>query len=293
MLPPAKPPVTASPAAKPEPLVPAPDAALVKKGNDAPLPAIGADGRKPWQVYARPFDRADRRPRIAVMIVGLGLSGAATEAAINGLPGAVTLVFNPYAPRLGEWIERARAAGHEVLLSLPMEPANYPRVDPGPQTLLTSLDARQNLDRLQWVLSRVTGYVGVVSAAGSRFTTSKADLLPVLDAIKGRGLMFVDSRTTHQSVAGELAKSIGLPRTTSDLVLDQQASRDAIDQRLQQLETVARQSGVAVGITGDVYPVTIERLALWVPGLERKGIALAPVSATADMQPDRTAQARP
>jgi polysaccharide deacetylase 2 family uncharacterized protein YibQ len=266
---------------------------LVEKGKVGTLPAIGPDGRKPWQVYARPFDRTDRRPRIAILIVGVGLSGAASEAAINDLPGAVTLVFNPYAPRLNEWIERARAAGHEVLLSLPMEPIDYPRIDPGPQTLLTSLDKQQNLQRLDWVMSRVSGYVGVVTANGSRFTTSKADLLPILDEIKSRGLMFVDSRTTDQSVAASLARSIGLPRAVSDLVLDQQAARDAIDQRLQQLETMARQNGAAVGITGDVYPVTIERIATWFPTLEQKGIVLAPVSAIADMQPDRTAQARP
>jgi polysaccharide deacetylase 2 family uncharacterized protein YibQ len=275
--------------AKAEALSPAPDPALVERTALGPLPMIGPDGRKPWQAYARPFDRADKRPRIAVLLTGLGLSGAATEAAINGLPGAVTLGFNPYASKLDEWTGYARAAGHEVFLSLAMEPVDYPRVDPGPHTLLISLDRQQNLERLQWVLSRVTGYVGVVSSAGSRFTTSQADLLPILDEVKGRGLMFVDSRSTENSVAGALSKSIGLPRAVSDLALDQpQASRDAIDQRLLQLEQTARQTGVAVGL-GEVYPVTIERLAQWIPALERKGIALAPVSATADIQPDRAA----
>ena len=268
---------------------PAPDPALVERTALGPLPMVAPDGRKPWQVYARPFDRADKRPRIAILLTGLGLSGAATEAAINALPGGVTLGFNPYAPKLDEWIGYARAAGHEAMLSLAMEPVDYPRVDPGPHTLLISLDRQQNVERLQWVLSRVTGYVGVVTAAGSRFTTSQGDLLPILDEIKARGLMFVDSRSTENSVAGSLAKSIGLPRTVSDLALDQQqASRDAIDARLQQLEQVARQIGVAVGL-GEVYPVTIERLAQWIPTLERKGIVLAPISATADMQPDRAA----
>jgi polysaccharide deacetylase 2 family uncharacterized protein YibQ len=288
---PASPPLRPAPppTGKAEALPPVPDPALVERTALGPLPTVAPDGRKPWQVYARPFDRADKRPRIAILLTGLGLSGAATEAAINSLPGGVTLGFNPYAPKLDEWIGYARAAGHEALLSLAMEPVDYPRVDPGPHTLLISLDRQQNVERLQWVLSRVTGYVGVVTAAGSRFTTSQGDLLPILDEIKARGLMFVDSRSTENSVAGSLAKSIGLPRAMSDLALDQQqASRDAIDARLQQLELMARQPGVAVGL-GEVYPVTIERLAQWIPTLERKGIALAPVSAAADMQPDRTA----
>jgi polysaccharide deacetylase 2 family uncharacterized protein YibQ len=285
----APPPIPAPPrppASKPEPLPPAPDPALVEQGAQGPLPIIGSDGRKPWQVYARPFDRGDRRPRVAVILTGVGQSSAATEAAINDLPGGITLAFNPYAPRLDDWIERARAAGHEVLLSLAMEPVEYPRVDPGPHTLLVALEAKQNLERTQWVLSRVTGYVGTISAAGSRFTTSKSDLLPVLDELKARGLMFVDRRVTERSVAAALAKSIGLPRAACDVTLDQQASRDAIDQRLDQLEALARQNGVAVGV-GDSYPVTIERIARWAGGLERKGIALAPVSATADLQPER------
>lgn len=262
----------------------------MEKTDEGPLPVIAPDGRQSWQVYAHLFDTADRRPRVAILIVGLGMSGAANQAAIDDLPGEVTLVFNPYASKLDDWIARARAAGHEVLLSLPMEPVEYPRVDPGPETLLTSLDAKQNLDRLRWVLTRVTGYVGVVSLRGSRFTTSKADLLPILDEIKARGLMFVDSRTTDQSVAAALSKSIGLPRAVSDIVLDQQASRDAIDQRLQQLESLARQNGVAVGITTDVYPVTIERVAAWIQGLDKKGIALAPLTAIANRQPEREAQ---
>jgi polysaccharide deacetylase 2 family uncharacterized protein YibQ len=289
---PTSPPIRSSPPSvlsKPEALPPAPDPALVERTALGPLPMVAPDGRRPWQVYARPFERTDKRPRIAILLAGLGLSGAATEAAINDLPGGVTLGFNPYAPKLDEWIGYARAAGHEAFLSLAMEPVDYPRVDPGPHTLLISLDRQQNVERLQWVLSRVTGYVGVLTAAGSRFTTSQADLLPILDEVKGRGLMFVDSRSTENSVAGSLARSIGLPRAVSDAALDQpQASRDAIDQRLAQLEQVARQTGVAVGL-GEVYPVTIERLAQWIPTLERKGIALAPVSAIADMQPDRTA----
>jgi len=292
VVPPGAPPKL-TPPAKGEPLPPAPDPGLVEQSALGPLPKVGPDGRKPWQVYARPFERSDRRPRVAVLVTGLGLSGAASEAAINDLPGGVTLAFNPYAPQINDWIERARAAGHEVLLSLAMEPSDYPRIDPGPHTLLVSLDRQQNLERLQWVLSRVTGYVGVVTSAGSRFTTSQGDLLPVLDEIKRRGIMFVDNRATDRSVAGPLAKSIGLPRANSDVALDQpQVSRDAIDQRLQQLETQARQTGAALGI-GEVYPVTIERLALWIPGLERKGIALAPVSAVADLQADRAPGASP
>lgn len=278
--PPAAPPPTSR--GKGVALAPAPDPRLVEKGALGPLPKIDEAGRAPWQVYAKPFDKTDRRPRIAIMITGVGLSGAATQAAINDLPGGVTLVFNPYSPNLDDSIARARAAGHEVFLSLPMEPADYPRDDPGPYTLLTSLDVKQNIDRLLWTLSRVTGYAGVASEHGSRFTTSKGDLLPVLDVLKARGLMFIDSRATERTVAESVAQSIGLPCAASNVTLDQDASRDAIDAHLQQLETLAKQNGSALGM-GYIYPVTLERVAKWILTLDDKGIALAPASALAEI----------
>src|SRR3984885_6001362 len=123
---------TAEPAAAPpQPpaptgLGPAPDLALVEAAPIGPLPKIEAlpDGRtrQPWQVYARPFDAPDTKPRVAVLLTGLGLSSAPTEAAINRLPPEVTLSFSPYAEHLGDWLQAARAAGHEVLLDLPLEP---------------------------------------------------------------------------------------------------------------------------------------------------------------------------
>ncbi|HEV2548074.1 MAG TPA: divergent polysaccharide deacetylase family protein [Stellaceae bacterium] len=275
--PPAAPPRDRSSA---QALLPAPDPALLETTPKGPLPIISGDGRQSWRVYARPFDRADQRPRVALLITGLGPSGAATETSINDLPGAVTLSFDPYTRRLGEWIELARAAGHEVVLSLPMEPAEYPRFDPGPHTLLTSLSAKENLDRLDWVLSRVTGYVGITNMMGSRFTASEANLLPVFDELKKRGLMFIDGRPSEQSVAGSLAQSMGLPRVVSDQNLDDEATREVIDRHLAALEAQAKRNGSALGV-GFAYPVTLERIALWTKTLEQKGLVLAPASALA------------
>ena len=287
------PPPPAPPSPEPPPipvpwsggLAPAPDRALIEKSRAGLLPIIGKDGRRPWKVYARPFDGDDRRPRIAVVISGLGLSGAATEAAIRRLPGPVTLAFAPYAKGLDRWVPLARAAGHEVLLTLPMEPVNYPANDPGPYTLLTSLSPAQNLDRLRWVLSRSTGYVGLIDFMGSRFATSRRDLRPVLEELRKRGLMFVDSRASLLSVGASTASQIGLPRAINDLFIDFHASRAAIDQNLSELENIARENGHALGV-GAPYPVTLERLSAWLAGLEVKGFALAPVSAMADKQAD-------
>jgi hypothetical protein len=257
----------------------APDPALIEPGPDGPLPKIASDGRAPWRNYARPFDRGEQRPKIAIVITNLGLSEAATEAAIQRLPGAVTLGFSPYAgTKLAQWFELARAAGHEVILSLPMEPANYPDSDPGPHTLLTSLSAEQNIERLRWMLSRFAGYVGVTNHMGARFTTSADAMRPVLTEIKGRGLLFLDSRAAQKSVATTVASELGLPRIANDRFLDTEAARTAIDARLAEIEQIARRKGVAVAI-GYPFPVTIERVEAWAKSLEGKGLALVPVSA--------------
>jgi polysaccharide deacetylase 2 family uncharacterized protein YibQ len=279
-------PVAAAPALallSPDALTPAPDPALIERSKDGVLPIIGPDGRKPWTVYARPFDANNPRPRIAIIISGLGQSAATTEAAIQTLPPSVTLAFGPYGQRLDYWASRARGAGHEILALVPMEPVNYPANDPGPQTLLTTLTPPENRDRLNWSLSRFTGYVGILSQAGSRYTTALESIHPTLEEINNRGLMFVDARSSLRSSAFRIAGEIGLPRALNNRFIDIQASKEEIDRRLDELVKIATTSGFAVGI-GQPYPATIERVAAFVRGAEAQGLAIAPVSAIADRQ---------
>ncbi len=266
------------PVSKDAPLPPAPDPDLIQETSVGPLPQRSADGRAPWRVYAKPFDAADKRPRVAIVVTGLGLSAAATESAIQGLPGSVTLAFAPYTTDLNRWIGLARAAGHEVLLNVPMEPLDYPNYDPGPQTLLTSLNEQGNLDRLFWILSRGTGYVGVIDFMGTRFTMSRPHLAPVLSALRDRGLLYLDSGAGGRSAVSRAAPDIGIPWAATTIVLDEHASRVEIDSRFGALEREAKRAGRAIGIASP-YPVSLERIAAWTRQLSARGIAIAPVSA--------------
>lgn len=274
----------AEPAFKPEPLPPssplkpAPDPDLTIRGRYGPLPQRADDGREVWQVYARPFDRRADARVIALVITELGLSERPTLSAIQDLPGEVTLAFTPYSRRLAEWVPAARAAGHEVLLQVPMEPRNIELNDPGDKALLTTNDPEVNLDRLEWVMSRATGYIGLTSFMGSRMTVSEKDLRPVMDAMAARGLAYVDPKVTPVSIAGKLAKELGMPAASSDRFIDLQAAREPIDRRLGQLEQIALSRGSAIGFA-QAYPVTIERLRKWIPEMQKRGFELAPVSA--------------
>ena len=264
-------------------MAPAPDPELLAPSANGPLPVIGPDGRQAWQAYGRDFADPEGRPRIAILLGPLGLIESASYSAIQQLPANVTLAFAPYTRNLSEWIAQARASGHEVILHIPMEPFDYPQSDPGPHTLLTSISASDNIQRLEWLLGRASGYIGVSNFMGDRFTSSADHVRPVLDVLKSRGLMFLDAQASRNSVAARVALDLGVPRALNNRFIDSEASRIAIDARLFELERIATSVGTAVGI-GFPYPVTIERIAAWAQGLDGKGLVLAPLSAVANRQ---------
>lgn len=249
----------------------------------AALPILSSDPNLPWRLYATPFADGEPRPRIAIVFVSLGLSDGATEAIIQQLPGAVTLAFSPYSRKLPDWIARARAKGHEVLVELPMEPLNYPDDDPGPLALLDDRPIEDNVTRLDGILDRAEGAVGVAAQMGSRFTGDEALIGPILEALGQRGFLYVDNSTSPASVVPALSQQIAVPIVLNDHYLDTEASRIAIDGRLQQIERIARSEGAAVAFAMP-YPISIERLLAWIPTLEAKGFVLAPVTAVVGHQ---------
>src|SRR5690554_6753012 len=267
--------------ATPVTLAPAPDPALVEQSKDGPLPKIARDGRKPWQVYARPVPPGtppDRR--IALVVSGMGISESATAHAIKVLPPEVTLSFAPYGARLQEWIDKAREAGHEVLLELPMEPFGYPQNDPGPHTLLTSTNTSENLSRLNWLMSRFTSYVGVMNYQGARFTASASALKPVLASLSARGLLYVDNGASARSLAPTLASDAGMPTAQATRIIDPVQNPEVIATALDTLERVSLETGSAIGIASG-FPVTVDALAEWAKSLTQDGYVLVPVTAIA------------
>jgi polysaccharide deacetylase 2 family uncharacterized protein YibQ len=262
------------------PLPKAPIAGFFERTPAGDLPKISADGRRPSEAYARPFTPVPGAPRVSLIVGGLGLKEQHTLAAINELPPEVTLSFVPYANDLQTWINRARAAGHEVLLELPMEAYDFPNVDGGPSTLLTSNKPEENVRRLNLLMGKASGYFGVTNYQGAKFATDARAAAPVLKALKDRGLVFMHDGAASRSVLPDAAKETGLQFSIADRIVDAEPSADSIDRELLQLEALAIQNGKAVGV-GFAYPVTIETLRLWTQGLKAKGYTLAPASSAA------------
>lgn len=265
---------------KVEPLPPAPIVELTAKTPRGLLPVIGSEGQTSVKLYGRPFDEGGSAPRIALVVTDLGLRREATEAAIDRLPANVTLAFSPYSSNLKHWIDRARAAGHEVAIGLPMEPANYPTQDPGPYALHTSLSPEDNMARLETVLGRATGYVGVVATHGSRFLAKQTQILPILVALRQRGLLFLDNGAVPDGGVMAGGALPGLAFAVASTVVDERLFKDSIDVRLTQLVATAKNRRRAVGLAS-ASPLTFERLVQWAATLESKDVQLAPLSAVA------------
>jgi polysaccharide deacetylase 2 family uncharacterized protein YibQ len=256
-----------------QPLQVAPFAGLTEPGpGGAPLPVIGPDGRTPADAYARPFT-PNGKPRVALVVGGLGLNAVLTRRAIETLPPEITLSFAPYAEGLQGWIDLARANGHEVLLEAPMEPADYPQNDPGPMTLLAAGRPEETVRKLEWLLSRATGYYGLTNYLGSRFLATPSAMSAFSGALKARGLAFIDDG----AAAG---KGAGPVRASANRVIDDDLSAEAINGQLAALEAAARSKGQALG-SGFAYPVTVDQAAIWARGLAERGLQLAPASALA------------
>jgi polysaccharide deacetylase 2 family uncharacterized protein YibQ len=259
------------------------DPKLIEKTRHGGIPMIATDGTRPSAAYARPRELPANRkdaPRIAIIISGVGISASGTADAFGKLPPTVTFALAPYAADLEKLAERARGENHEVLLQVPMEPFDYPDNDPGPQTLLTNLTAAENIDRLQFLMSRMQGYVGVTSYMGARFTASEPVLAPILRETAKRGLIYVDDGASSRSVAGQVAGGNSLPFAKTDLVLDTNPTSSEIDRALTRLEMLARDNGNAVG-TATAQPGTIARIAEWAKKVEERGFVLVPISMVA------------
>ena len=253
-------------------LPPAPIAGVSRKTAEGVLPVIGPGGLTPARAYARPF-KASGRPRVAIVMGGLGLDPELTRQAIESLPPQVTLAFSPYTPNLQDWINRARERGHEILLEVPMEPEDYPENDPGPYTLRARAQPAETVRKLEWILGRTAGYFGITNRMGERFVKSPEGMSALTGALRSRGLAFVDTGIAAGSGGGDF-------RVSGDQVLDRILSPAAIDEALLRVEAAALQKGQGLGIT-QAYPLTLRQVASWASQIESRGYQLAPASALA------------
>lgn len=256
-----------------QPLQPAQPVAELQRRTPGGLavPIVGPDGRRPWQVYARPFTAPAKTPRIAVVISGLGLAQEATAAAIEAMPPEVSLAFDAAAPQLADRIAAARRAGHEALVELSLQSEAFPAVDPGPDGLLTAFSPAENAARLEQVLARAPMTVGVLARGGDAYATSAPHAAALMNDLRRAGVAWISTVPFGNADAYPARAGV-------DVAIDAASFREQISARLRQAEATASARGGAV-VAVEATPLALAQLSPWLGGLAGHGFVLAPVSA--------------
>jgi len=216
-----------------------------------------------------------KRPRIAIIIDDLGYD---LELAVSFIESDMELSLSvlPSAPYTEIIAEQAVHKGRDLVLHMPMEPKNYPDVNPGPGALFLSMDGNEIRQVIDKDLKKVQGVRGVNNHMGSAFTENQGNMLVFLEELKKRNLFFIDSRTTSDTVGLKLARKIGVPTAERNVFLDNIPTRKAIKIQVERLLNLARHSGTAIGI-GHPHRKTLEVLKECYPKIKRD-FDLVPVS---------------
>lgn len=271
---PPEPPVVAIVTPEPPPPTPAhrPMEAVVKTVVPE---SLGQAGDPPWRRFAVPTAPANGHPQIAVVIDDLGIDRGRTAQIIK-LPAPLTASYLTYAHDLLNQTKTARANGHELMIHVPMEPRNSV-LDAGPGVLLTSHSDTKLQQLLADVFTHFPSFVGINNHMGSKFTSDSHGMAVVMQELKSRGLLFLDSRTANDSVGAEVARHNGVPYAVRDVFLDNEPIPSHITARLAEVEHIAKTRGYAIAI-GHPRDGTIEALRAWLPTLSHKGLTLVPLS---------------
>lgn len=253
--------------------IPDPDPALLQRSTLGSIPKIANDGRRAARVYARPFDNEKDTP-VAVIVGGLGLNPALTARVIDDLPPEVTLSFAPYAKDLEFWTKKARDDGHEVMIEIPMEGYGAQQSSLGPAALTTDRTDAENLQRLDWILSRFGGYFAATNYLGGKFSADRASLSAVISRLESLGVAYIDDTGAARRAVGD-KRNLGAVNRMIGAAAD---DKDGARRDLNALQSLAAQNGGAIG-KAYAYDATIEAISEWIEAQEGGPVTLAPASA--------------
>ena len=257
------------------------DAVVVGRGKGLAIHA-GLDGT-PTTLFTLHYDVELRRPsgRIAIVLDDFGSASQNLVDRFCALPQAMTMAVLPNEGDVDFILDLARRRGHEVLVHLPMEPEDFPDKNPGPGAIFISDDSSRVRQLVRQAFHKLPGTVGLNNHMGSKATADQQLMRQVLLEVKQRGLIFLDSRTSPNSVAFDLALSMEVPAAKRDFFIDPVDQATAVETRLWALADLAAQQGQAIGIGHD-REQTLLALEHTLPQLEMRGFRFVPVSELAE-----------
>ena len=255
----------------------APIAGLTRQSRFGPVPAKSAGNS--LLAYRRPFQRQAGKQPVSLVIGGLGVNRPLTQSAIDTLPADVTLSFAAHSIGLQDWVDAARRDGHEVLIEIPFESANFnPAAPEADQTIRVSIPPAENFRRLEWMLSRAQGYAGLINFNGDVFLTRTDMASPLMDVLSQTGLGFLTDGDFETPSLPALARSVRQPFKAGFGVIDPDPIPPVISGRLSALGETAQNGSHPVGV-GFAYAETLSEVKNWIATLDAKNLQLAPATA--------------
>ncbi|WP_089944575.1 divergent polysaccharide deacetylase family protein [Candidatus Entotheonella palauensis] len=215
-------------------------------------------------------------PQIAIVIDDMGWELPIAQDLL-ALDHPLSFAVLPQAPYQSKIAEAARQHKRELLLHLPMEPHGYPKVNPGPNALLGNMDSNQIVKLVRRALRSLPQVVGVNNHMGSSLTENPQVMRIVMRELKRRDLFFLDSRTSADSRAYQIARDMGIPTAKRHVFLDNNVQQAHISAQLHQLAQMASEQGHAIGI-GHPYPETLHALKHTLPIILQAGVRIVPIS---------------
>ncbi|OQX61195.1 MAG: hypothetical protein B5M56_09800 [Desulfococcus sp. 4484_241] len=206
------------------------------------------------------------RPRVAIIIDDMGYDEKIANRLISlGVP--LTFSILPYSPRAADIAEAAHRNNIEVMLHLPMEPVEYPDVNPGKGALLTSMSPDELIGQLEKDIRQVPYVDGVNNHMGSRMTAISTRLYQIFSVLKKHGLFFIDSRTTPDTLCRPSARLFQIPFAERDLFIDNVPNVQSVERQIDRLIEIAKKNGKAIGI-GHAHKTTCIALAKKLPEIK-------------------------
>ena len=255
-----------------------------------PLPPVKKQAKPTYEIYPQkeppprsiaklPQLPGDHPPLVAIVVDDIGYDRHIADQFLS-IDAPLTFSVLPYGPHSREIADEARSAGHEIMLHLPMEPNEFPAVNPGPGALLSQMTVDEFIGQLKADIDQIPGLKGVNNHMGSAISTSPDRMRQIFSILKKRGLFYIDSRTTAETVARPSAELLQIPFTERDIFIDHLENETFIRKQLQELVKRAQRQGYAVGIAHP-HAVTYRVLADALPEI-KQSVELVPASMLVD-----------
>jgi polysaccharide deacetylase 2 family uncharacterized protein YibQ len=244
-----------------------------------PIPPVKVPSKPTYEVYppkdvpAKPLDKMavsgqHGKPLVAIIVDDMGYDRP-IAAHFFSMDAPFTFSILPFGPFSTQIAAEARAKGYELMLHLPMEPNEYPQVDPGPGALISDMSPDELIAQLNMNLGMVPGLKGVNNHMGSRLSASSEHMRQVFTILKKQGLYYIDSRTSAQTVGRSSAKLLHVPFAERDIFIDHFDDPAFIRKQLRSLIARAKKQGYAVGIAHP-HDYTYEILNEFMPRLKKE-----------------------